>query len=330
MTKFWEEVNEQPFAIRKTIEENQHCEMHLSKPLLLTGMGSSLIASELLVSYLGSYGISISVIDNSELLYYYPDSFFDQHHLMITSQSGESYEAKELAKRYPVSSITNTPGSSLDKESINVYYTVAGKEEAIASSKSFTTTVSLMLLLGSKLVGKNLTGDLERVADVLEQNLTHAAEIQDKIGEFIDPTHPLILLGRGPAMSTARQGSLTLKETARIYAEGMSAPAFRHGPFELLEEDLQVIFFNPKGVTNKMNQQYVSELLKHGAKVLYVSDEPIAEHENVQSIVIDSVNEYCSVIPHSFIIQLAAIELSKRRGLTAGEAKVITKVTGKE
>ncbi|MDQ0252984.1 glucosamine--fructose-6-phosphate aminotransferase (isomerizing) [Evansella vedderi] len=329
MSKFFDEVKQQPEAIRKTIALNKESTLKGEKPLLFTGMGSSLAASELLVSYLGSHGIRASAIDNSELLYYYPDTFFQKHDVVVTSQSGESYEAKELAKRYSVSAITNTPGSSLDKESVHAYYTDAGKEEAIASSKSFTTTVTLMLLLGSKLAGKDLTSDLVKTAEVLEENLAKADDIQQLIGSFIDPTRPLMLLGRGPSVTTTRQGSLTLKETARIYAEGMSAPLFRHGPFELLEENLQAIFFNPKGVTYERNKDYVFELVQRGAKVLYVADEPL-EHENIQSVVMDSVNEYCSVIPYSFVIQMAAVILSEQRGLTAGEAKVITKITGKE
>lgn len=330
VSKFFEEVCQQPEAIRNTVLHNQKAELNLEKPLLLTGMGSSLAASELLVSYLGSYGVSASAIDNSELLYYYPNTYFDNYQVVATSQSGESYEAKELCTRYlNTIGITNTPNSSIDQLSKDTFYTYAGREQAIASSKSFTTTAALMLLLGSKLVGKDLSAVLYKTADVIEESLLKASEIQQLIGEFIDPIRPLMVLGRGPSVVTARQASLTLKETARIYAEAMSAPLFRHGPFELLEENLQAIFFNPKGKTYELNQNYVIELANHGGKVLYVSDEPL-EHENIQSVVVDSVSEYVSVLPYSFVIQLAAIELSKQRGLVAGEAKVITKITGRE
>jgi len=330
MSKFYNEVKQQPEALRNTLRQNENVTLKGERPLLFTGMGSSLAASELLVSYLHSYGAPAAAIDNSELLYYYKDTFLDRHDVFVISQSGESYEARELASRYPgASAVTNTAGSSLAKQAKEVYYTVAGKEEAIASSKSFTTTAALLLQLGSKFVGADLTAELYQAADVIENQLPHAEDYRKRIGDFLDPLRPLILLGRGPSVYTARQASLTLKETARIFAEAASAPQFRHGPFELLKENLQAVFFNPKGATSEINRKYVMEMVEHGAKVVYVSDEPI-EHPSVLSFAIPSVHEYVSPIPYSLIVQLAAVELSERRGLVAGEASIITKVTGKE
>ncbi|WML58639.1 SIS domain-containing protein [Neobacillus sp. PS2-9] len=330
MSKFFAEVNQQPSVIRETIRLNEDVILKPTKPFLFTGMGSSLAASELLVSYLNHFGIQASAIDNSELLYYYSDEFLNKHQVFVISQSGESFEAIELAKRYPnITAITNSPGSSLAEKASRVLYTVAGKEEAIASSKSFTTTVALLLLLGSKIVGGDLAADLYHAVDILEGQFVRASEYQEQIGKFINPNHPLVLLGRGPSIYTARQGSLTLKETARMYVEALSAPQFRHGPFELIKEDLQAIFFNPEGITHDINQKYVLEMAELGAKVLYVSDEAL-EHENISSIVIPSVNEFVSVITYSFVIQLAAVELSSQRGLVAGEAELISKVTRKE
>jgi glutamine---fructose-6-phosphate transaminase (isomerizing) len=330
MSKFFEEVKQQPQVIRETIRVNEDVAIQLAKPLLFTGMGSSLAASELLVAYLNHFGVQATAIDNSELLYYYSDEFLSEHDVYVISQSGESYEAIELSRRYPnITAITNTEDSTLAKQASKVLYTVAGKEEAIASSKSFTTTAALMLLLGSKLAGTEITGELYKATDILESQLTRATEYQEQIGAFINPNHPLMLLGRGPSIYTARQGSLTLKETARMYAEAMSAPQFRHGPFELIKEDLQAVFFNPKGTTYEINRNFVLEMAQLGAKVLYVSDEAL-EHENISSIVIPSVNEFISVIIYSFVIQCAAVELSKQRGLVAGQAELISKVTRKE
>ncbi|MEH6907159.1 SIS domain-containing protein [Neobacillus drentensis] len=330
MSKFFEEVNQQPNGIRETIRQNANVTIQHTKPFLFTGMGSSLAASELLVSYLNHYGIQAAAIDNSELLYYYSKEFLQKHQVFVISQSGESYEAIELANRYPhVTAITNTEGSTLANLASRVLYTHAGKEEAIASSKSFTTTAALMILLGSKISGKDIADDLYNAAAILEEHLSRANSYQEQIGAFINPNHPLVLLGRGPSIFTARQGSLTLKETARIYSEAMSAPQFRHGPFELIKENLQAVFFNPKGITYEINRNYVLEMAELGAKVLYVADERL-EHKNISSIVIPSINEFVSPIHYSLVIQLAAVELSHQRGLVAGKAELITKVTRKE
>ncbi|WP_217592508.1 SIS domain-containing protein [Cohnella sp. GbtcB17] len=330
MSKFFAEVKQQPEAIRATVRNNADSKFPAGKPLLLTGMGSSLAASELLVSYLNGQGIPALAVDNSELLYYGSESFIASHRLVIVSQSGESYEAKKLAERYPDAlAITNSPEGSLAKLASEALLTHAGKEEAIASSKSFTTTAALMLQLGARMAGNDLTGSLLAAADVIEAQLEQEASYRALIRAFLDPLKPMVLLGRGPSVYTARQGSLTLKETARIFAEAASAPQFRHGPFELIKENLQAVFFNPKGSTYEINRSYVTEMADLGAKVLYVSDEPLA-HERVESIVIPSVDEYVSPIVYSLVVQLAAVELSTVRGLVAGEAQIITKVTGKE
>ena len=328
MSKFYTEVQQQPEALRQTLRHNHNSAFATEKPLLFTGMGSSLAASELLVSYLNYSGVRASAIDNSELLYYYDKRFLDQHQVVVVSQSGESYEAKELASRYSGTwAVTNTPDSSLAKLAGNVYLTHAGKEEAIASSKSFTTTAALLLQLGSRMVGQDLTDELLRAAGVIESVLPQAEAYRKQIGDFLDPLRPLMLLGRGPSVYTARQA--TLKETARIFAEAASGPQFRHGPFELLKEGVQAVFFNPKGETYDINRNYVLEMTSLGAKVVYVSDEPI-DHPSVLSFALPSVQEYASPIVYSLIVQLAAVELSARRGLVAGEAQIITKITGKE
>ncbi|WP_047153191.1 SIS domain-containing protein [Aneurinibacillus tyrosinisolvens] len=330
MSKFYEEVFEQPQVIRNTIHFNKESSFtNAGKPYLFTGMGSSLAASELLTAYFNQHGISSIAIDNSELLHYYT-AMLEQHYVVVVSQSGESFEAKEIVKRYPHAvSVTNTKGSTVADHVYHVFYTYAQKEEAIASSKSFTTTVALLLLLGSKAAGLTMEDDLYKAADVLEKELEKADEYKKQIGEALDPNRPLLLLGRGPSVFTARQGALTLKETARMYTEAMSASQFRHGPFELIKENLQVLFFNPKGKTYEINQRYVLEMAELGAKMLYVSDEKL-NHKNICSLAIPSVNEYVSTIPYSLVTQLAAVELSAQKGLVAGQAELISKVTGRE
>lgn len=330
MSQFYHEVFEQPQAIRDTVEKNIHERMQFEgKPFLFTGMGSSLAASELLVAYLNSHGQQSIAIDNSELLYYHK-ALLNHYQLIVVSQSGESIEAKELIEQHKKAyAITNTRGSSVASGAAKVFYTFAGEEKAIASSKSFTTTAALLLLLGAKIVQKDLTEDLKRAADSLEQQLEQAEYYRKQIGEFLNPEKPLTLLGRGPSVFTARQGALTLKETARMYTEAMSAAQFRHGPFELIKENSQFVFFNPKGITYELNRDYVKEMAGLGAKVLYVSDELIT-HPNVKSLQITSVNEFVSVIPYSLVTQLAAVELSKKRGLVAGQAELITKVTRRQ
>ncbi|MGI2329103.1 SIS domain-containing protein [Planococcus sp. YIM B11945] len=332
MSLFYQEVLEQPKAIKDTIKENSNTELSIDsdKPILFSGMGSSLAASQLAALYLNSFGGKAQAIDSSELLHYQMD-MLKNYNVFLSSQSGESVETKEIANQFKkAQAITNSPGSSISTAASAVYYTKATPEKAIASSKSFTTTVALMLYLAAKEIGRSLENEILQAADIIEEVLaTRFEEIGAILSETIDPNWPLLLIGRGPSVITADQGGLTLKETSRIFSESLSSAQFRHGPLELLKEKFQCILFNPYGKTYELNKEMAKEIAGHGGKVIYVSDEPLVE-KNIVSIPINSVHEFVSPIIYSCVVQIAAIKLCEKKGLVAGEASLISKVTGKQ
>jgi glutamine---fructose-6-phosphate transaminase (isomerizing) len=332
MSLFHHEVLEQPKAIKDTIHGNTDTVLSLdpNKPVLFSGMGSSLAASQLAALYMNSYGGMAQAVDSSELLHYQME-MVDHYNVFLSSQSGESVETKEVANKHRnAKAFTNTPGSSIANAAAQTYFTKATPEKAIASSKSFTTTVALMLYLTSKQIGESLETEILQAADIVGEVLeTRFDEIGDIITRTIDPNRPLLLIGRGPSVITAEQGGLTLKETARIFSESLSSAQFRHGPFELLKEQFQCFLFNPYGKTYELNKEMAIEIAGHGGKVIYISDEPL-ENENIESILLNSVHEFVSPIIYSCIIQIAAIKLCEKKGLVAGEASLISKVTGKQ
>jgi glucosamine--fructose-6-phosphate aminotransferase (isomerizing) len=326
-------VLEQPKAIKDTINGNLETELAIDpdKPILLSGMGSSLAASQLAALYINSFGGMAQAIDSSELLHYQM-GMLDHYNVFLGSQSGESIETKEIVNRHKdVKAFTNTPESSVASMASETYFTKATPERAIASSKSFTTTVALMLYLSSKKFGEPLGEELLQAADVIDEVLAERfEEIGDAISRTIDPTLPLLLIGRGPSVVTAEQGGLTLKETARIFSESLSSAQFRHGPFELLKEKFQCFLFNPYGKTFELNREMAKEIASHGGKVVYVSDEALDDDENIESIVLNSIDEFISPMIYSCVVQIAAIKLCEKKGLVAGEASLISKVTEKQ
>lgn len=332
MSLFYQEVLEQPKAIKDTIHGNADTELILTpnKPVLLSGMGSSLAASQLAALYMNSWGGMAQAIDSSELLHYQME-MLDQYNIFLSSQSGESVETKEVAnKQRSAKAFTNSPGSSIANIASETYFTKATPEKAIASSKSFTTTVALMLYLSSKKFGESLEQEILQAADIIEEVLENRfEEIGEIISKTIDPNRPLLLIGRGPSVITAEQGGLTLKETARIFSESLSSAQFRHGPFELLKEQFQCVLFNPYGKTYELNVEMAKEIASYGGKVIYISDKPL-EGENIESIQLNSIHEFVSPIIYSCVIQIAAIKLCEKKGLVAGEASLISKVTEKQ
>ncbi|MDN7242744.1 SIS domain-containing protein [Planococcus sp. N028] len=332
MSLFYQEVLEQPKAIKDTIHGNTDVELSLdsTKPILFSGMGSSLAACQLAALYMNRYGGMAQAVDSSELLHYQME-MLDHYNVFLSSQSGESIETKEVANKHKrAKAFTNSPGSSIANAASETYFTKATPEEAIASSKSFTTMVSLLLYLSSKKFGEPLEEEILQAANVIEEVLeSRFEEIGELISKTIDPNQPLLLIGRGPSVITAEQGGLTLKETARIFSESLSSAQFRHGPFELLKEPFQCFLFNPFGETYELNIEMAKEIARLGGKVIYVSDEPLVA-ENIESIQLNSIDEFVSPIIYSCVVQIAAIMLCEKKGLVAGEASLISKVTGKQ
>ncbi|MCY9668376.1 hypothetical protein M5X11_26215 [Paenibacillus alginolyticus] len=137
-------------------------------------------------------------------------------------------------------------------------------------------------------------------------------------------------MGRGPSVTTADYDGLLLKETARMFTESLSVAQFRHGRFELVAEKFQCIFFNPPGPSYEANEAFAREIADQGGQVVYISNRAIT-HPTVSSItLVDAFNEFISPIIYVFFVQLIALEMSHRKGLVAGEAKLVGKVTGKE
>lgn len=333
MNVYLKEVYEQPTAIQITLEANKdQCIIHVdrNKPFLFTGMGSSLAAGQLVSLYLNSHGTVAASVDNSELLHYQTD-ILDQYNVVVISQSGESIEAIKLIERYPyVIGVTNTPGSSLALRAKEVFYTCAGKEEAITATKTFTTTAALLLQLASKTVQKNMEPSIFQVTKIMEKVLQERSSIGSKTAKFLNVQRPLMFLGRGPSVTTADLSSLLFKEGARVFTESLSLAQFRHGPFELLaDEGFQCFFFNPFGKTFEINHKFAEEIADHGGKVVYISDQELI-HPNVLSIQLESINEFVSPVVYAIVPQLAIAEISRQKGLVIGQAELLSKVTVKE
>ncbi|SFD76192.1 glucosamine--fructose-6-phosphate aminotransferase (isomerizing) [Bacillus sp. OV194] len=330
MNVFMKEVAEQPQALKDTLEANRgnYLSLDLNRPLLFTGMGSSLAAGQLAALYLNAKGYPAAAVDTSELLHY-QIPMLKHYQPIIVSQSGESYEACRLAAQLSeYTAITNTPQSTLAQGASQVFYTAAGKEESITATKTFTSTAGLLLQLCSQWVNAPLEQALFQAVSKLETAIKEE-EISSRIGNFLSEDRPLFLLGRGPSVITSDLGALLLKEAARMQTESLSLGQFRHGPFELLADSFQCILFNPKGTTESLNHNFAIEIAELGGKVVYVSDQALT-HPNVLSIQLNSIDDFVSPLIYAYVVQMATAALSQKKGLFLGQATLLSKVTKKE
>jgi len=175
--------------------------------------------------------------------------------MLAISQSGETADtlaALELARdrRYLARlGICNVPESALTRICEHTLMTRAGLEIGVASTKAFTTQLTLLLLLAAALgrehgqdgrAVREIIDALGGVAQQAREVLALEARVEQIAASIADKNHALFL-GRGPEFPIALEGALKLKEVSYIHAEGYAAGELKHGPLALVDEDLPVI-----------------------------------------------------------------------------------------
>ena len=216
--------------------------------IVLTGLGSSFHGLYPLLLRLVRTGHSAFLVETAELIHT-QSALLDKHTLVIVvSQSGRSAETVQLlellgarSSRPFVIGITNTSDSPLALQADAVVPLRAGAESSV-SCKTYLATLVALEWLGGALGADDRTEllrEVEQAAPVVRDYLanwrTHVAQL---VADFTQLRH-LFLLGRGVSLAAAGTGALILKESTRFHAEGMSCPAFRHGPLEMVAPGLR-------------------------------------------------------------------------------------------
>jgi glucosamine--fructose-6-phosphate aminotransferase (isomerizing) len=206
--------------------------------------------------------------------------------LILVSQSGETADtiaAMKEGKRkgaYTLA-VCNVVGSTLARECDGVIFTHAGPEIGVASTKAFTTQVSvlylLMLHMGQKL------GTLDH--DTIRQKIGEIKKIPHKVQLALEENENIVelarrymkyknflYLGRGISFPTALEGALKLKEISYIHAEAYAAGEMKHGPIALIDENMPVVFVAPNDQTYKKTCSNVQEVVSRRGNIVLCTD----------------------------------------------------------
>ena len=193
----------------------------------------------------------------------YPDDL-----VIVISQSGETADtlaALHLAKEKEatVFGICNVVGSSIPRATDAGVYTHAGPEIGVASTKTFTAQITVLLLMCLWLVKEkgllekekiqDLLDELERIPERVEEALL-GNDIVKELAEKLKDSKNFIYLGRGYGFPLALEGALKLKEISYIHAEGIPAGEMKHGTIALVDEHMPVLFIANQGRLIKSNQ----------------------------------------------------------------------------
>jgi glucosamine--fructose-6-phosphate aminotransferase (isomerizing) len=249
--------------------------------IVLTGMGSSLHAQHALQLRLNRTGRTALMVETAELVHAQP-ALLDARTLVVAvSQSGRSAEIVQLlnltdslSSRPVVIGVTNTPDSPLATRTDFVVPLRAGPEFSV-SCKTYLSTLVALEWLGGALSGDNLgtlLAELTQAAPAVEAYLatwrTHAAQLAT---DFTGLRH-LFLTGRGASLAAVGTGALILKESTRFHAEGMSSPAFRHGPLEMVSPGLSALVFAGDSATLALNEDLVRDIRAAGGRAVLVGE----------------------------------------------------------
>ncbi len=272
----------------------------------------------------------------------YRDPFVDENTLFIAiSQSGETLdtlaalrEAKRKGAR--VLSVVNVVGSSVARESDDVFYTWAGPEIAVASTKAYTTQLICMYLIGLYMGSTKGTIDKEYYGKVLEELKLLPSKVEailDKepeIAALAKKYHrkeQVFFIGRGLDSGVSYEGSLKLKEISYINSFAIAAGELKHGTIALMEPDTLVFALATQDFLYEKMVSNVEEIRARGARIIGVSKDGKTEIENVCDEVfyvpqcIDEVSPVLAVIP----LQIFAYYVAKERNCNIDKPKNLAK-----
>ena len=261
--------------------------------------------------------------------------------VIAISQSGETADtlaAMKLAKERGafVFGICNVVGSSVARESHAGAYTHAGPEIGVASTKAFTTQLTLITLIGLRLGqiwGTLSSEDFDRVArdlqalpSLVEKVLKCNTQIKSIAAQYKDATNALYL-GRGYNFPAALEGALKLKEISYIHAEGYPAAEMKHGPIALIDKNMPVVVIaTSKGHYQKIVSN-IQEVKSRNAKILSVVTTGDKDVKSLSDHVIEIPEITESLVPilASVPLQLLAYHIAVMRGCNVDQPRNLAK-----
>lgn len=346
------EIHEQPKAIRETIgtrlngETVSFDELEFTKEYLErinkiyiigcgTAMHAGIVAKDMFEKMCR---ISTEVDIASE--FRYRDPLIDEKTLTIyISQSGETADtiaALKLAKSKGAKTIavTNVIGSSITREADYSIYTHAGPEIAVASTKAYTSQVTLLALLvlycAEILERENLEKITKIKEDILslplktEETLKHTNFIK-QFAKKVYKERDMFFLGRGIDYAVSLEGSLKLKEISYIHSEGYASGELKHGPIALIDTGVTVVATMTDEALVEKSISNVQEVITRGAKVLVITNQNL-ENKGFESIVkIPEISKEISPILSIIPLQLLSYYIAVEKGLDVDKPRNLAK-----
>ncbi len=275
--------------------------------------------------------------------YRYRASVPNPRQLIVTiSQSGETLDtmealkhAKALGQRLTLA-ICNVQESAIPRSSQLIFYTRAGAEIGVASTKAFTTQLVALFVLAATLAKQkgllsavqeqdHLTA-LRQLAGSVQYALNLEPQIREWAKCFADKEHALFL-GRGVHYPIALEGALKLKEISYIHAEAYPAGELKHGPLALVDSNMPVVVIAPNDALLEKVKSNMQEVKARGGELFVFADADshFTESEGVHVIRTPRHVGVLSPILHTIPVQLLAYHTALMRGTDVDKPRNLAK-----
>jgi glucosamine--fructose-6-phosphate aminotransferase (isomerizing) len=262
--------------------------------------------------------------------------------VIAISQSGETADtlaAIKLAKEKGafVFGVCNVVGSSISRETHAGAYTHAGPEIGVASTKAFTTQITILTLIALRLANAKGTlsksdyfrylQELELIPEKVEEALKTTNEISKAIAEIYKDAPNCLYLGRGYNFPVALEGALKLKEISYIHAEGYPAAEMKHGPIALIDEKMPVIVIAPKQGHYDKVVSNIQEIKSRSGKIIAIVTKGDTQVKELADHVIeipetsDALSPMLTTIP----LQLLSYHIAVLRGCNVDQPRNLAK-----
>ena len=350
------EIYEQPTAIRETIgtrvnegickfDELNFTKEYLSslKQIYIVACGTAMHAGLAVKSTIERMSKIHTQVDIASE-FRYRDPLVDEKTLCIfITQSGETADtiaALKLCKEKGAKTlaVTNVIGSSITREADYSIYTHAGPEIAVASTKAYTSQITLLVLLAMYFAQILNTINKEELDSIIKEMLVLPNKVEEvlksteqikDIAKHMFKEKDVFYLGRGIDYTTAQEASLKVKEISYIHSESYAAGELKHGTIALIEKGVNVIGIMTDTNLVKKTVSNMEEIITRGAITTVVLSEEVAKDLNTDIftnvIVVPNTEIYLSPILTVVPLQLLAYYISKEKGLDVDKPRNLAK-----
>ncbi len=350
------EIYEQPNVIKDTYRGRLHANLGLiqmagiednlekflnANRILIVACGTSWHAG-LVAEYIFEEFTRIPVEVEYASEFRYRNPVINQGDVVIAiSQSGETADtlaAIKLAKERGafVFGVCNVVGSSISRETHAGAYTHAGPEIGVASTKAFTTQITVLTMIALRLAkakGTLTNSDFHRYLQELEvipEKVAEALQTNDKakeIAEIFKTAPNCLYLGRGYNFPVALEGALKLKEISYIHAEGYPAAEMKHGPIALIDEHMPVIVIAPKQGHYDKVVSNIQEIKSRSGIIIAVVTKGDTQVRELADYVIEipETNDALSPLLTTIPLQLLSYHIAVMRGCNVDQPRNLAK-----